>query len=374
MMPTVVRSQSQAVQRPSAFDYKPQGEDERGLWMLMDEEEREVKNSKFLISDPALNTYIHSILCRAVGDERCRSARIYIMRTPYFNASMAPNGMMVVWSGLLLRARNEAELATVLAHEFGHFENQHSLQQYRDMRAKTDAMAWMSLVPYVGMVGQIGLIGSVFEFSRDMEQQADMVALRDLAKSGYDPMAAAAIWEHLRAEMDSTAAERGGKSKKDMNGGFFATHPNSGDRMLYLRAAALEMRGGNARTGAKGYRSALIEWWPKLIDDQIKLNDFGATDFLLQQLASGGWTSDLLYARGELFRARGKEGDFEKAAGFYQQSINAKSGIAENWRGLGIALLRSGKKVLGQAALREYLTKRPDAVDKPMILMMASGR
>jgi beta-barrel assembly-enhancing protease len=359
--------------RPSAFDYKPQGDDERGLWMQMDEEERSVKTSKFLITDPALNTYVRGILCRTVGESRCGSTRIYIMRTPQFNAMMAPNGMMIVWSGLLLRARNEAELATVLGHEFGHFENQHSLQSFRDLRAKTDAMAWLSYVPYVGMIGQIGLIGSVFEFNRDMEQQADMVALNYMADSGYDPMAASDIWEQLRAEMDATAAERSRKSMKDRNGGFFATHPNSGDRMNYLRAAALKKGSGNYRSGAAEYRSALRYWWPKLIDDQIKLNDFGATDFLLQRLAKNGWTGELLYARGELFRARGKEGDFDKAAEFYQQSINTKANIAESWRGLGLALLRSGKKGAGQKALREYLLKSPNAPDKSMIAMMAGA-
>jgi beta-barrel assembly-enhancing protease len=359
--------------KPSAFDYKPQDADERGLWLEMDEQEREVKNSKFLITDPELNSYVRHVLCKTVGDNRCASTRIYLMRTPYFNASMAPNGMMVVWSGLLLRARNEAELATVLGHEFGHFENQHSLQSFRDIRAKTDAMAWLSFVPYVGMIGQIGLIGSVFEFNRDMETQADMVSLDYLAESGYDPMAASAIWEQLRAEMDATAQERNRKSKKDKNGGFFATHPNTGDRMNYLRTAAIKKGGEGYGNGAAEYRTALSGWWPKLIDDQIKLNDFGATEFLIERLASDGWTGELLYARGELYRSRGKEGDFVNAIAFYRQAIEGGSTIPENWRGLGIALLRSGAKTEGQQALKDYLAKRPDAADNAMIAMMAGG-
>ncbi len=357
--------------RPSAFDYTPQSDDERGLWMQMDDEERTVKTSRFLITDPALNTYIRTILCRAVGTDRCRSTRIYIMRTPQFNAMMAPNGMMIVWSGLLLRARNEAELATVLAHEFAHFENQHSLQSFRDIRAKTDVMAWLSYVPYVGFAGQIGLIGSVFAFNRDMERQADMAALRYVSEGGYQPKAAADIWEHLRAEMDATAAERNRTSVKDKDGGFFATHPSSSERMEYLHAAANKLSGKTYRDGAAEYRAALADWWPRLIDDQIKTNDFGATDFLLQQLASPSWSSELLYARGELYRMRGKDGDFLKAVELYRLSIGKGTKIAENWRGLGLALLRSGKKIEGQAALRTYLAKAPRASDKAVIAAMA---
>lgn len=361
--------------KPSAFDFKPRDDDERGLWFEMDEQESAIKNSKFLIRDEKLNLYIRSILCKAVGADRCRATRIYIMRTPQFNASMAPNGMMVVWTGLLLRARNEAELASVLAHEFGHFENQHSLQSLRDMRAKSDAMTWLSFLPYgVGLMGQVGLIGSVFSFNRNMERQADMVSLEYLAKNGYDPNSASQIWGQLRDELDATASERNTTSRKDQNGGFWATHPNSGDRMEYLRAAAVSMGGNGRQTGAAEYRTAMMPWWPMLIDDQIKLNDFGATEFLLGQLSSGGWRPELLYARGELYRARGREGDFQKAAAFYQQSITAGSTIAENWRGLGLSLMRAGQKDKGQNALREYLAKQPDAPDRAMMTMMAGSK
>ena len=55
-----------------------------------------------------------------------------LVRTPYFNASMAPNGMMQVWSGLLLRVDNEAQLAAVLGHEIGHYLARHSVERLRD--------------------------------------------------------------------------------------------------------------------------------------------------------------------------------------------------------------------------------------------------
>ncbi|MFC4291940.1 M48 family metalloprotease [Sphingorhabdus arenilitoris] len=357
---------------PAAFDYQPQDDDERGLWMQMDELEREVKNSQSLIKDPELNAYIRKILCSAVG-ESCGRVRIYIMRTPYFNASMAPNGMMIVWSGLLLRTKNEAELASVLGHEFSHFDRLHSLQSFRNIRQKTDAMAWMSFVPYVGFIGQIGAIRSIFSFSRDMERQADLVSLDYLADAGYDPRAASDIWRRLRAEMDATAEERKRKSQKDNNGGFFASHPNSGERMEYLEQAAAQKPPKNYVRNEAEYRAALARWWPLLIDDQIKLNDFGATEFLLRQLGESGWTPQLLYARAELYRARGKEGDFTQAAAFYRQSLAADAELAESWRGLGLALIRSGAPEEGKTALHRYLRANPDAFDRGIIEMMAGA-
>ena len=357
--------------RPPAFDYQPQDVDERGLWMKMEEEERLLKTSPFLIQDAALNAYVRGVLCRAVGEEGCRSVRVYLIRSPHFNAAMAPNGMMHVYSGLLLRMRSEAELAAVLAHEFSHFEQQHTLRTFRALRSKTDAMAWIGFVPYVGMIGQLAIMGSAFGFSREMEREADLASIGHLASNGYKTGAAADIWAQLRAEMDATAAARKQKSRKDKNGGFFATHPSSAERITYLKAEAGTKAGADAREGVAEYRAALQPWWPQFIDDQIKLNDHGGTDFLLSQLATGGWTGELLYARAELLRARAGADDFAAAAKLYRDAAAGERPLPEAWRGLGLASLRAGDPAGGRAALKQYLTLRPDAADKAMIAMLA---
>jgi len=359
---------------PSAIGYQPQDELERGLWLQVDEAERQLRESKLVVRDPDLNAYVRSVLCREVGADRCQAVRIYIVRTPHFNASMAPNGMLQLWTGVFVRILSEAELAAILGHEFAHFERQHSLKQFRDLRAKTDAMAWLSFLPYgVGLIGQIGLIGGALDFSRDQEREADLVSLEYLAASQYSPDSAANIWENLRAEMDATAAARNVRSRKDKNGGFFATHPGSAERASYLRERSAQLALDNGFDGAAEYRAALGRWWPTFFDDQIKLNDFGGTEFLLGALAGQGWSSDLLYARGELYRARGADGDFARAAQFYQQAIDRGDALPESWRGLGLAQLRLGDRAAGQASLRTYLELRPYAGDTAMIGMLAGG-
>lgn len=366
-----------AVPAPSTTGYQPSDELERGLWYQMDEAERELKTSKFLVADPALNQYVRGVLCRTVGDDRCQSIRLYIVRTPQFNASMAPNGLTVVNTGLLLRMRDEAQLAAVLGHEFTHFENRHSLRLFKDIRKKTDALSWLSFIPipYVGMVSQIALIGSVYEFSRDMEREADAGSIDEMARGGYDARAASAVWSQLGAELDATAAERRHKSQKDKSGGLFATHPRTTERMGTLaQLASAKASADPGVTRAAEYKAAIGPWWARLIDDQVSLNDFGGTEYLLATLAGGdpsGWTGDLLYARGELYRARGKPGDFLKAADFYRQAIAKGDAPVESHRGLGLALLRGGDKPGGQAALREYLAKQPEAFDYAMLASMA---
>ncbi len=165
--------------------YQPQNADERGMWMVDDESERVTRDSRLIIRDEALNSYVRSVLCRAVGDDRCGGVRIYILRVPIFNASMSPNGTMRVYSGLLLRMRNEAELASILGHEFAHFELRHSLEDFRRRRSSSDLLAWTAVMgalaaSYGSGGGQsygdyrISVYGALARFNRDQERGADI--------------------------------------------------------------------------------------------------------------------------------------------------------------------------------------------------------
>jgi beta-barrel assembly-enhancing protease len=349
--------------------YVPQDKLERGLWMQAEEGERELKNSSFAIKDPALNAYVRTVFCKTVGDAECKDVRIYLVRTPYFNANMAPNGMMQVYSGLFLRVRNEAQFAAILGHEYTHYAKRHTFDFYKDADKKLATGNWLGIViPFI----QLAMVGSIFTHSREMEAEADAGSIPLMTRTGYDPHAASAVWEQLRAEMDATAVARKQKSRKDKDRGMFETHPPTAERM-----ATLKVLGDKAATpqstnlGRSEYRAALAPFWAEFVDDQIKLNDFGGTEFLLESLAKDGWTSDLLYARGELYRARGKPEDLPKAAGFYRDAIAGGTAPTEAWRGLGLALLRSGVKDEGQTALKDYIAKRPDATDRAMMAMLA---
>jgi Zn-dependent protease with chaperone function len=344
--------------------------DEKGLWMQMAEAERTLAASDFVIRDPALNAYVRGVLCRQVGPA-CADVRLYVVRTPYFNASMAPNGMMTLWSGLFLRVRDEAQLAAVLGHEFEHFRQRHSLRLFRDVRAKTDAFSLVGL-PIALLTGGMGysvaqaaMVASVYGFSREMEREADAGSVPLLRAAGYDPAAASVLWGAIQAEREASAAARGRKPRGE--GGPFASHPTSAERLATLKGLAA---GAGGDLGRDRYRAALAPHWAWLVDDQVKLGDFGGTELLLARLAEAGWTGELLYARAELYRARGHAQDFVVAAGFYRQAI-AAGAPPEAQRGLGLALLRQGERDGGQAALSAYLKLRPDAPDAAMIRQMA---
>ena len=168
---------------PPRFTAPDPASDEGGLWAIVARAERKLRRGEFVIHDEAMHDYVQSIAC-SLGGAHCPDVRVYVVRAPWFNASMAPNGMLQVWSGLLLRVENEAQLAAVLGHEIGHYLRRHGLERLRDAETRS---AWGSLLtPLTGPLGSMALSLGRFSFSRDQEREADSIGLALMRRAGYD--------------------------------------------------------------------------------------------------------------------------------------------------------------------------------------------
>lgn len=363
---------------PYVGAYQPQGVDEIGWWREDDEAERMLAASSLVIQDEKLNTYLKRVLCDTVGKDRCHAVRLYVIREPTFNATMSPNGTMRILSGLLLRVRNEAELAAVLGHEFGHYEQRHYLNKFKAARTGTDLLAWgallASMAPSYSVARsyqslELSVYGNLFRYGRDQEREADLLGLGYLNNSNLRPQAAAVVWQNLMREIEASARVKGLRKPKFEAIAFTASHPPQAERAAYLAASARPDAVAR-EDGAGRYREALAPWLPLFLEDQIKLNDFGASEYLIQSLAESGWTATLWFARGELYRLRGHPRDLVNAAEFYQSAIQLDPALANAHRGLGLSLLKTARPTEGQAALRKYLELKPDASDAGMIRMM----
>lgn len=347
--------------------YKPAAAtDEGGLWQIMDRTEAELKRSRSLVRDEAVTAYVRDVVCRMAADH-CPDVRVYVVRTPVFNASMAPNGMMQVYSGLLLRTRNEAQLAAVLGHEMGHYLRKHSVQRWRDARAKADVGAFLSLglalagIPAAGSLSQMALIASIFAYSRDQEREADDIGITLMAKAGYAPGEAARVWEQLIAEQQAIAEE----TNRNV---FFASHPDPEERQETLKAKAATLVQPRQTDGAASFRTALRGMRRTLFDDELRMRQFPRTLVLLDRLcADVPPDADVMHFYGEVHRHRAENGDLARARDWYERSVASPDAPPEAWRGLGLVLRQQGERERSAEALRRYVTLTPGARDRDLI-------
>jgi predicted Zn-dependent protease len=360
--------------------FRPTERDEQGLWKEMDRVEEEIAGSNLLIEDARITGYLRDLI-GTVGGPAAKDFRIYLARIPDFNAMMFPTGFAVVFSGLLLRMRNEAQLAGVIAHESGHFLRRHMIRSWRDEKRKTDIFAIGAMLAGVGGAGagvylgdyvqlaQLGTILSLFQYSRAMEAEADAMGARLIAETGYPPVEMANVWQQLIGEENASARYR---RKHRHKGSIFDTHPSEGSRMADLRtdAAEITVPGKAYDSRRERYLATIGSIRPMLLDDQVKLNDPGASQYLIETLAQDGWNGLLRFYEGEVWRLRNRPGDELRANQSYAAAVAYADAPADSWRWHGIALMKEGHAVEAKAAFRRYLTMKPDAPDAAWVRQM----
>ena len=193
------------------------------------------------------------------------------------------------------------------------------------------------------------------------------MGLKLIAEAGYDPLAMPETWQQLVEEIEASARMR----RKRPNRGYslFGTHPAPESRMVDLRASADEVKGatGEGGRGRERYLKAIAGHRAKLLDDQVKLNEPGASLYIIQNLAKDGWTGLLRFYEAEIWRLRGAKGDAERAAQGYAAAIQLPDAPPEAWRNHGYAELKAGRQDQGKAALSRYLALAPKASDAAMV-------
>ncbi|WP_395769558.1 M48 family metalloprotease [Arenimonas sp.] len=363
LVPTV-----QAVDAPALKPgEKPQpGSTEAELWYGMDQAEKQIRDSPLRVTDPALNGYVQEVLCEVTADY-CKDLRLYIIDVPVFNASMAPNGVVLVFSGALLRMQDEAELALVLGHEFAHYRQRHSLQSWDKAKDTTAFLATFGVLTWVGGAGlaggiaQMAGLANMMQFSRDKEREADDIGFEIVSELGYDPQAGVRIWQRMQNEEKANVRAK--------HSPVFASHPKTSERLEDMAAAAAGYK-GTFKTNQQAFDVATEPYLQNWLEAELSRRMYDTSIQVIRDLRAGARPElEGIYDfyQGEALRRRKKPGDLEQADILYTRAVSNANAPAEVWREYGFAMERSRKRDEALFALKSYLAKKPEAGDRLFI-------
>ncbi|MBE7636544.1 M48 family metalloprotease [Sneathiella sp. P13V-1] len=207
-----------------------------------------------------LNDYILDIVLRIVSttEQRNQPWRVTVLNSPVVNAFALPGGYVYVTRGLLALARNEAEVAGVLGHEVGHVIARHGVQRQSRATGVGILGAIAGILTQNADVARLGqTLGGLFiaDYSRDQEYEADSLGLKYLGSSGYPRMAVADFLQRLEdhAEFEKKKAGKDGQSGQF---DFFASHPQTEDRIDRARSLARQADEGERDNGRDRYLAA----------------------------------------------------------------------------------------------------------------------
>ena len=284
-------------------DFSPvKGSTEADLWFLTDKIEETLKNNHpLVIKDKSVNDYVKKVFCK-IEPDYCNKIRIYIVRNPIFNASMYPNGMMLLRSGTLLMLENEAQLASLLGHEFGHYYYRHSIKGYQRQEVVNNMSAVFNVAVMLGgayinanpysyynfdiinalEIGRLGIMLaqlSNFKYSRDDETEADMYGVEVLKKYGYHLDEAPKMWEKL-----IKVYKKAGKNLNNFS--FTRTHPTPKVRIDQLKDTIKNYNTNQTGfIGTNEFSSGTSNKRNDWVKDEIFMGEFEKSKYLIKSIS-----------------------------------------------------------------------------------------
>jgi len=236
----------------------------------------EVRRELPMLNDGRVDGYMEEIgrdLVRAIPQQFQQPEFRYsfdVVNQAEINAFALPGGPMYLHRGMIEAAKNEGEVAGVMAHEIAHVALRHgTAQATKGQKFQIGAIAGQILGAIVGgAAGSVIAQGSSFglgayflKYGREYERQADILGAQIMARAGYDP--------RRMADMFRTIEQQGRGS-----GGpeWLSSHPNPGNRYeaIQREAALLRIEGEQRSDGDfAAIKSRLASMPPAYTAEQI---------------------------------------------------------------------------------------------------------
>src|SRR6266550_7468591 len=279
-----------------------------------------------LVNDSQVNAYVNRIGQRLAANSGGPNFQYQfrVVNQSDINAFALPGGYVFVNRGVLDNARNEGEVAGVLAHEISHVALRHGTHQASKAYL---AQAGISILggilggkvgqgtaQIINAVGGLGLNALFLKYSRDIETQADVRGSQILAASGYSPVDMVNFFKTL---------ERVDTSKKT---NWMADHPAPPDRIARIEKEAALLRVSNTPTTNVAELNSIKS-------DMRRYGAAPTSQQIAQGMTSGGGTQQSNTSRRRATQSAGSvSAPSASLASYTAQSGVFRIGYPSNWR------------------------------------------
>lgn len=154
---------------------------------------------------------------------------VVLFDSPQVNAFALPGGKIGVYTGILQVTENQDQLAAIMGHEVGHVIAGHSNERLSSNQAASGVQQVAGMLlggqdeqTQAISMSALGLglqYGVLMPYGRTHEKEADIIGQDLMAKSGFNPTAAVALWQNMSKLSDSSTPE------------FMSTHPSNETRI-----------------------------------------------------------------------------------------------------------------------------------------------
>jgi len=203
---------------------------------------KELNDAGKISNDRAVDTRVKTITGRLISEAikmRPDTANwewsVVVINDPEMvNAWCMAGGRMAIYTGLLLQIQpSDDELAQVMGHEISHALAKHTAEKMSVQMAAAVGVAVVGIASDNTGVALTGaaltaMLAVTLPNSRAAENEADQIGIELAARAGYDPRAAAALWQKM------------GENSKSGTPQFLSTHPSPDNRQQ--RLAKLESK------------------------------------------------------------------------------------------------------------------------------------
>jgi predicted Zn-dependent protease len=238
------------------------GEDE--VMLFPDEQDAEIgakfapeveKELKGKIEDPNVQKYIDSVGQKVARVSHRPDFKYHFVgvKDKSINALALPGGYIFITKGMLVKLKNESELAGVLAHEVVHVAARDTANMMsKQLGIDILFIAAISQTSSGGVVaaGDIARQIIALSYSREDERTADLGGLDYMVRAGYDPNGVIEAMQMLEKEDEIRPVE------------FLSSHPSPENRVSYLQARIQTRYSNNiegATIGEEDYRQNVLD-------------------------------------------------------------------------------------------------------------------